>query len=324
MEQKTKKRIRRTASLLVVAGLGAGGWVAYGSEPGQRAVGRREYFRAHPVVEAPDLASATISTRFEAIRSAETSTERYDIVATIDAANQRARVDTTSVPTDLTATGQSVPASATGVSTPSPAMSTEVITIDATYEPGATDADPWTRASRAPDTWGTWIDPHVIPTYVELVGFELESMHSWDPLIGGGPLDLASQTAEIDGMIEANGATTTAAQEAPERTPTDVPAEVVRLMRWSTDMASLRHLSPLTMSMLGLIAPDDAPVVFTLGFDSAGLARYIDASISLSDAMVGLDTESMVFQWIEWRVLGVSDDPVTIDLPVNVVDAPVT
>ena len=51
-------------------------------------------------------------------------------------------------------------------------------------------------------------------------------------------------------------------------------------MRWSTDMASLRHLSPRTLTIVDLTAPDDTPVVFTLGFDSAGLARYIDISIS--------------------------------------------
>ena len=93
-------------------------------------------------------------------------------------------------------------------------------------------------------------------------------------------------------------------------------------MRWSTDMASLRHLSPRTLTIVDLTAPDDTPVVFTLGFDSAGLARYIDISISLPAAMAGLDAAEVSYQWMEWRVLSTSDDLVTIDLPVNVVDAP--
>ncbi len=331
MEQKTKQWIRRVASWLVVAGLGAGGWVAYSSEPGQRALGRREYFRARPVVEAPDFASATISMRFEAIRSAEASTERYDTVGTIDVASQRAKVDKTWALTGFSASGQPTPLSlamsATGTPSSQPAasgVSTSVVALDSIYESGATDADPWTRAARGSTIRGSWIDPNPIPTYEELVGFELESMQSWDPRTDQGSLDLASQTAEVDGLLDANEATATSPLEAPGRTPTDVPAEVVRLMRWRTDMASLRYLSPQVLATLELVAPDDASVVFTLGFDSAGLVRYMDISIALSVAMAGLDTEAAVAQWMEWRVLSVSDDPVTIDLPVNVVDAPPT
>ncbi len=321
--------MRRTAGWLVVAGLGAGGWVAYSSEPGQRALGRREYFRARPVVEPPDYASATIATSFEAIYSEEASTLRFEMVQTIDAASQRAKADTSWAATGFSASGQSIPATATAFAPgtqppPQPAtsgMSATIATVESTYKSGATEADPWTREPNA-EVQGSLVDPRAIPTYEELVGFELESMPSWDPRTDQGPLDLASQTAEVEGLLDANEATATPPQAVPQRTPTDVPAEVVRLMRWSTDIASLRYLSPQMLADFEFVAPDDASVVFTLGFDSAGLARYFDISIALPVALAALDTEEVVFQWMEWRVLSVSDDPVTIDLPVNVVDAP--
>ncbi len=307
MEPGTKGKIRSAASWLVIVGVGVGGWVAYGSEPAQRALGRRETSRTVPLAPRPDYSSATFAQVLEVVGNVEDSVVSVSSTATVDNASQRARIVTSVAATNVNLSGQPV-ASVAVVGEPSPiaAPTTEIVALDATYTSGATEVDPWTRSVREPFLAGTWLDPYLIPTYDDVIGFELEAMPAWDPLDPGSTPATPFETA-------------------PDRAPTNVPEAVVRLMRWSLDVGTFRRASPVAYSMAfstgTLDVPDSTPVTFTFGFDETGLLQYLDVGISTVAAASGLETEDETWPWFEWWVVSMSNDPATIDLPVDVIDA---
>ncbi len=319
-----KATVRRVVSWLVVAGLGVGGWFAYGSEPVQRALGNREQFRVEPSEERFEYASAVVESVGEYAYAAGESTINSAVVTTVDRATQRASVSRTNTLTGLTAGGQSVPiiGQLPGVAAPAgtvapAAASARIVTFDAIFRKGATDADPWIRSSRPPYVGGTELDPYLIPTTDDVIGFELASIPGRDPrAIGGATGEIRSTTAEDVPGSEAG----TTMNTLPEHDLANVPKDVVDLRRWTTDDGTFALLSPIGHRIAGLDLPDSARVVFTYGFDEDGLLRYLDVEVDPTVALAGLDhiDESMLS--FEWRVTSVSDVGITIDLPANVVD----
>jgi hypothetical protein len=309
-----KRTIRRVVSWLAVAGIGVGGWFAYGSEPVQRALGNREQYRVEPPEERPEYASAVIESVGEYVYAVSESTFSSTVVTTVDRGTQRATVTRTNAMTGLTADGQ-VPTVAQTM-TPS-APSARVVAFDAVFRKGATDADPWIRSPRPPYVGGTELDPYLIPTIDDVIGFELASIPGRDPrALGGATGEVRATTAE-DVLGSTAGKPSSA---LPEHDLANVPGDVVDLRRWTTDDGTFALLSPIGHGIAGLDLPDDTRVTFTFGFDADGLLRYLDVEVDPAVALAALDhiDESMLS--FEWRVTSVSDDAVTIDLPANVVD----
>lgn len=305
--------IRRVVSWLAVVGLGVGGWFAYGSEPVQRALGNREQFRVEPPEVRPEYASAVIETVGEYVFTAGESTLSSAVVTTVDRNSQRATVTRTNALTGYTVDGQ-VP-SVAQTTFPS-APSTRIVTFDSIFRKGATDADPWTRSARPPYVGGTELDPYLIPTIDDVIGFELASIPGRDPRVVGGATGEIGPTTAQDVLGPEAGAQST----LPEHDLSNVPKDVVDLRRWTTDDGTFALLSPVGHDIADLDLPDSTRLVFTYGFDAQGLLRYLDVEVDPSVALAGLEfiDESMLS--FEWRVTSVSDDAVTIDLPANVVD----
>ncbi len=309
-----KQRLRRAATLLLVAGVGAGGWYASGSEPVQRALGRREQFRVPPAEVRTEYASATVETVTEIVLVADQSLVQNTAVTTVDRASQRAIVTSSNALTNLTIDGV---APVTGTFGPGPA-STTIVTFDALFERGATEADPWMRSPRQPYLGSSALDPYIIPTFDDVVGFELAAIPSRDPRVEG------SDGGDIEPITAADvlGADApTPPVGVPDRVPANVPDGVVTMMRWSSDAGTFRQMSPVGFGITGLAVPESTRVTFTFGFDTTGLLRYLDATVDPVAATAGLASEDQVLVNVTWRATSVSDDPTTIDLPNNVVDA---
>ena len=184
-----KGTVRRVVSWLAVAGLGVGGWFAYGSEPVQRALGNREQFRVEPPEVRPEYASAVVESVGEYVYARGESTISSTTVTTVDRTTQRASVSRTNAITGLTVDGQ-VPTTAAGQTMPGPSSlrprRPRIVTFDSIFRKGATDADPWTRSPRPPYVGGTALDPYLIPTIDDVIGFELASIPGRDPRAVGG------------------------------------------------------------------------------------------------------------------------------------------
>jgi hypothetical protein len=323
-----KGMIRRVVSWLVVIGIGVGGWFAYGSEPVQRGLGNREQFRVDPPEERPEFASAVIESVGEYVYAAGESTLSSTVVTTVDRETQRASVTRTNAITGLTADGQ-VPTVDQAMVAAAP--SAQIVTFDAVFRSGATAVDPWTRSPRPPSVGGTELDPYLIPTIDDVIGFELAAIPGRDPRAAGGASGVIGEVGEDDkdnkiGEIAAKTAQDVLGPQAgssllPEHDLSNVPEDVVDLRRWTTDDGTWALLSPIGHAIAGLDLPDGTRLVFTYGFDADGWLRYLDVEIDPAVALAGLDhlDESMLS--FEWRVTDVSDDAITIDLPDNVVDA---
>jgi hypothetical protein len=314
MEPGTKKRLRRVTTLLVVAVVGAGGWYASGSEPVQRAFGRREMFRVPLAEVRSEYASANVERVTEFVLVADESLIQNTEVTTVDRASQRAVVTSSNALTNLTIDGV---APVTGTFGPGPA-STTIVTFDALFERGPTEADPWMRSPRQPYVDNSALDPYIIPTFDDVVGFELAAIPSRDPRVDG------SEGGDIEPITAGDlpgDDTPSALVNVPERAPSNVPEDVVKMMRWSGDAGTFRQMSPVGYEIAGLSVPDGTSVTFTFGFDEAGLLRYLDATVDSRAATAGLASEDQVLVNVTWRATSVSDDPTTIDLPINVVDS---
>jgi hypothetical protein len=321
-----KGTVRRVVSWLAVVGLGAGGWFAYGSEPVQRALGNREQFRVEPPEVRPEYASAVVEMASEYVDEAGQSTISKSVITTVDRATQRATVSRTNLLTGLTADGQP-PSVATvgqlpGVATPGQTVSpaaplTWIVTFDAIFRMGPTDGDPWTRSPRPPYLGGSALDPYLIPTIDDVIGFELASIPGRDPRAEGGASgEIRPITADDVPRSEAGPSLAA----LPEHDLANVPEDVVDLRRWTTDDGTFALLSPIGHGIAGLDLPDSTRVVFTYGFDADGLLRYLDVEVDPAAAAAGLEYIDESILSFEWRVTSVSDDAIAIDLPTNVVD----
>ena len=316
--------VRRVASWLVVVGVGVGGWFAYRSEPVQRALGNREQFRVEPPEERPEYAGAVVESIGEFAYAAGESTIASASVTTVDRATQRATVTRTNTLTGVTIDGQSGPITVAvpGVAAPAgtvvpAAASSRIVTFDAIFRKGATDADPWIRSPRAPYVGGTELDPYLVPTIDDVIGFELASIPGRDPrAVGGATGEIRRPTAE-DALGPEAGQPL---MSLPEHDLANVPEDVVDLRRWTTDDGTFALVSPIGYAIAGLSLPDDTRLVFTYGFDEDGLLRYLDVEIDPAVVMASLDHMDESMLSFEWRVTSVSDLGVTIDLPTNVVD----
>lgn len=316
--------IRRVVSWLAVVGLGVGGWFAYGSEPVQRALGNREQFRVEPPEERPEYASAVVESAGEYVYGAGESTISSATVITVDRATQRASVSRTNAFTGFTVDGQNAPTAGLlpGVPVPDgtvvPAAATaQVVTFDSIFRKGATDADPWTRSPRQPYVGGTALDPYLIPTIDDVIGFELASIPGRDPRVAGGATGEIRRSAAGGALGPEAGQ---ALKSLPEHDLANVPEDVVDLRRWTTDDGTFALVSPVGYAIAGLSLPDNTRLVFTYGFDEDGLLRYLDVEIDPAAVMAALDHMDESMASFEWRVTSVSDVGIPIDLPTNVVD----
>ncbi len=182
----------------------------------------------------------------------------------------------------------------------------EIVTKDHSYESPPEDGQPWTRVPVQPWYYGTELDEHYIPMIDDIMGFELRGFDS-KPM----SVDAKSQlSAVIRPAVNGPAA----------------PSAVTTSYSYEMDMQTYRRAIPILATRTGLTAPPDAPVTVTIGFDEVGLLRYADVAIANSFATTlaqQLGPEATATYHYTLEVTDISGEPVAIEIPASVVDAPV-
>jgi hypothetical protein len=104
------------------------------------------------------------------------------------------------------------------------------------------------------------------------------------------------------------------------------PSSVTTSYTYELTLETYRRAVPILAGRTNLFGPADTAVTLTVGFDDVGLLRYADVSMPSSVAATlaqELDTGQRAIYHYTLSVDDISGDPVSIDVPTNVVDAAV-
>jgi hypothetical protein len=291
-------RLLLTAAL--VAGLGAGAWFGFHSEPFQRVLGKREDTKVVLDQERPVFASAVVRERRTAILSNEPSTVVLESTITVDRASNRARVEHARALTGLDAAQTSV-----GDATQPETLGRDVWTLEARFAAGVDDTT-WVRHGRSSiSVRGTVLDTYLVPVRNDVVGLELASLEyvvPGEPVADGSP-----------GADPGAAGTVPSIEAAP-------PPEVTDLRRWRVDLATFESVSPVALAKTPFGDLDPATTAdVTMGFDDAGVLRYLQVTVDPMRVPVS-EFGTQVFSF-EWTVVELRDVAEEIEVPTDVVDA---
>jgi hypothetical protein len=187
---------------------------------------------------------------------------------------------------------------------------TEIMTKNHRYESPKNAGQPWTWYPVDPYYYGTEIDEHYIPMVDDIMGFELGDLPS-KPMVAEPQSGLRSSL--------------TASVVRPQVGGPAAPSAVKTSYTYDLTLESYRRAVPILAGRSKLFGPDDTPVTLTIGFDDVGLLRYADVSMASSVAVTlaqELGDGGEALYHYTMSVDGISGDPISIDVPTNVIDAP--
>ena len=182
---------------------------------------------------------------------------------------------------------------------------TQILTPDHRYESSDEAGQPWTSYAIGPFHYGSETDKHYIPMIDDIMGFELRDLPST-------PIAAEPQS----------GLKSTLRVRATGPTP---PSAVTTSYTYQFDMATFRRAVPILASRASLGDPPEAPVTLTIGFDDVGLLRFADVGVPtpmVSTLAQQLGPKQAVIYHYTLQVDEISGDPVSIDVPTDVVAAP--
>jgi hypothetical protein len=182
---------------------------------------------------------------------------------------------------------------------------TEILTQNNRYESPTDPGQPWTWYPIGPYYYGTEIDAHYIPMIDDIMGFELR--------------DLPSKPMTIE---PASGFKSTVRRRVNGPTP---PSAVTTSYTYELDLDTYRRAVPILAGRTNLLGPGNTPVTLTIGFDDVGLLRFADVDMASAVATTvaqQLGTKHDAVYRYTLTVDDISGDPISIDVPTNVVDAP--
>ncbi len=181
---------------------------------------------------------------------------------------------------------------------------TEILTTNNRYESPTDPGQPWTWYPIGPYYYGTEIDAHYIPMVDDIMGFELRDLPS-KPMVIEPASGFRSTVRRVTG-------------------PTP-PSAVTTSYTYEIDLDTYRRAVPILASRSDLRGPGSTPVTLTIGFDDVGLLRFADiemASAVATTVAQQLGTKHSAIYHYTLTVDDISGDPISIDVPTNVVDAP--
>lgn len=329
--ERVKTIGRVVLTVVLVAGLGAGGWFGFHSEAFQRVLGKREGTKVVLDQARPEYVSAVVQERYLATAEGSPSTVSVADTFTIDRASNLANVERSSANTGLDAMQTSV-----GPATQPEVVGREIWTLDAHFTESSGGTTSWERRSTTEATHiGGVFHPYLVPVRNDVVGFELATLAHRAPTVPGVADPVAPANPAPASSVPADPATpaetlaepaapavpATASGTVPHIDPSP-PNGVTDLRRWTFDLATFKSLSPVAYWKTPFIELDRSTRAdVTMGFDDAGVLRYLQVTVDPMN--VPLVSGARIFSF-EWSVLELSDAPVEIEVPTDVVDAPAT
>lgn len=307
----TRKRKRKRsgakflATLVIIGAAAAGISMTRGTEVMQRVLGHREDHRLDRTTLTPRFAFASAQLKITVGTMFNNGGVPFDVTTTsdvlIDRQSHTAKIDRNleRTPTTVEPGVEAVPFDAAH------AEYTEILTTDRTYESPDDPSQPWTAYPNPPGLYGTEIDEHYVPMIDDIMGFELRG--------------LASDTAP---PVAVSSLRSSLVPRAANAVP---PSAVVTTYAFTIDLETYRRAAPVLAGRTNLIGPPETTVDLTLGFDDTGLLRFADVSIPASvasdiAAATG-DGTAAVYHYV-LSVDVISGEPLAIEVPANVVDAP--
>jgi hypothetical protein len=308
-----KKKRKRSKMTIVGATFAIGATIVVGvlaqhTEFVQRVTGNREDRRVERTAVTPrfEFASATLQISVGEIYNV--GGEAVDLTASRDVsidrqsnmAKSEVKIERTS--TEIAPGVNAVPFDALTTSF------TEVMTKSGRYESPFEPGGQWMKYTVQPSYYDTPIDAHFIPMIDDIVGYQLRDLPT-KPTI----------TPPVSGLRSSLLPDTRPAVSGP--TP---PTAVSSSFSYQIDLATFRRAVPILANRIGMYGPALTPVTLTLGFDDVGLLRYADvgmASTVASTLAQQLGTKHSAVYHYTMSVEVISGEPITIDVPTDVVDA---
>lgn len=306
MVAKKKKKghggLKFLAFLVVVGALIAGFSVGSKTEAGQRILGKREDRRLVNTQLTPRFAYAAAKLRVTVGSIYNNDGTMLDLTSTKDIALDR-QSSTASRTVHITETGTEVSPGVTATPVNGvDAVYTDILTKDYRYESPQTDGEPWTRYVMQPYFYGTELDQHFIPMIDDIMGFELRSLPSKE-VAAAAPAGFTRPRVN---------------------TPV-APSNSTKVYRYDLDMDTYRRVAPILAKRTRITAPPEAPVTLTIGFDDAGLLRFLDVSVDSSVATTfaqALGAGQAADYHYTFEVKTISGEPIDIGIPSPIVDGP--
>lgn len=276
------------------------------TELGQRLLGNREDQRLEHTALTPRFGFASASLRIsvgEIYNSSAAGT--VDLTMTKDVTiDRQSSMAKSEIKIERTATQVAPGVSAVPYDAIN-ATFTQILTKDRRYESAREDGQPWTYSSIGPHYYGTEIDEHYIPMIDDIMGFELRGLPT-KPSAAEPPASFKS----------------TIRRRATGATP---PSAVSTSYTYEFDLATFRRAVPILATRTTIYGPPETPVTLTVGFDEAGLLRFADVGVAPAVASAlaeQLGPKNEAIYRYTLQVDEISGEPVSIDVPTDVVEAP--
>ncbi|MDP9463634.1 MAG: hypothetical protein M3P52_03340 [Actinomycetota bacterium] len=304
-KKKSHGGLKFLAFLFVVGALITSGVMTSKTEFGQRVLGQRQDRRLERTAVPPRFAYAaatlriTIGTIYNNDGTPVDLTETRDVSIDRESATTSSKVNIERTSTEVEPGVSSIPFDALNFDF------TEVLTKGFRYESDQDPAYPWTRTPVEPYYYGSELDDHYIPMVQDVMGFELR--------------DLSAQPAVAK---PESGLRATLRPAVTGPTP---PPAVTESYTFETDLGTLRRAAPILFERTAMNVSLDSQVTVTIGFDDVGLLRFADISVASSLATTlaqQLGAERSAVYHYSLEVTEISGEPIDIDVPTNVVDAP--
>ncbi len=193
---------------------------------------------------------------------------------------------------------------------------TEIFTKTKRYDSQKDPGKPWITHPVGPYYYDTAIDEHFIPMIDDIMGFELRGLPS-KPMA-------TEPTSGLKAGFKSSLMSSPNADARPAVAGPTPPSAVTKSYVYQMDLATYRRAVPILAVRTGLAGPPETPVTLTLGFDDVGLLRYVDIGMASSVASTlaqqfGPDHSANYHYTMSVNVI--SGDPISIDIPTDVIDA---
>lgn len=290
--------------ILALGAAAAGAYMSRDTEPVQRVLGHREDHRLERTMLMPRFSFASARLRITVGEIYNDAGSPVDLTATrdvsIDRQSQSARSEVIvgRTPTAVEPGVEVIPFDASSVTY------TEILTKDRWYESPQDPSLPWSASPTGPGTYGTEVDEHFIPMIDDIMGFEMQALASQAP-----PDPVSGLQSTL----------------MPRAIPATPPSDVATIYTFKFDLETYRRAAPILASRTDLNGAPQTEVTLTIGFDRQGLLRFADVAIPSSAASLIVQSRGAGVSARYHYLLSVdtiSGEPLVIDVPANVVDAP--
>ena len=282
----------------------------------QRVTGNREDRRVERTTVTPRFEFASATLQISVGEFYNNAGDPVDLTTTkdvsIDRQSSRAKADVKleRTSTEVAPGVNAVPFDAIN------ATFTEILTKTTRYDSQKDPGQPWVTHPVGRYYYGTAIDEHFIPMIDDIMGFELRGLPS-KPMA-------TEPTSGFKAGFKSSLMSSVNPSARPAVAGPTPPSAITKSYTYQMDLATYRRAVPILAGRTGIYGPPQTPVTLTLGFDAVGLLRYVDIAMagSVASALAqqfGPDHRANYRYTMSVNVI--SGDPISIEIPTDVVDA---